>query len=271
VAYRMRRSSQPDSSPDDGPRRRPPPTPSGTDTPTPTSSCELRARCIPAAGTPVVPHPIERSSTTISPWTASDANRVAQIGCAVGKWRVSKVVCGKGASENGVMRMTACSMEVRHSADGRGETQGRSRPGSCAPAFRFSPRTTPLRRSDDSDFHRSCAGSSSGEGSPLGRARTSGGFARRANLNDHDTARSSCEPIRRLDAVKLRWSRSGRRDIGLASPCRTALWRHGTAKVTRLRWIHGPTTTTRERPRAIDGRSPTCLVSTDGDAREVGH
>ena len=27
--------------------------------------------------------------------------------------------------------------------------------------------------------------------------------------------------------------------------------------------IHGPTTTTRERPRAIDGRSPTCLVSTD--------
>jgi hypothetical protein len=50
------------------------------------------------------------------------------------------------------------------------------------------------------------------------------GSPRRANLNDHETARSSCEPIRRLDDVKLRWFRSGRRDIGRASPCQPALW-----------------------------------------------
>ena len=37
-------------------------------------------------------------------------------------------------------------------------------------------------------------------GEPLGRARSSGGFARRANFNDHETARSCCEPSRRLDA-----------------------------------------------------------------------
>src|SRR5208283_4771839 len=43
-------------------------------------------------------------------------------------------------------------------------------------------------------------------GQPLGRARSSGGFARRANFNDHETARSCCEPSRRLDAVERRWS-----------------------------------------------------------------
>src|SRR5208283_6100141 len=46
-------------------------------------------------------------------------------------------------------------------------------------------------------------------GQPLGRARSSGGFARRANFNDHETARSCCEPSRGLDAVERRWSWPG--------------------------------------------------------------
>jgi hypothetical protein len=49
-------------------------------------------------------------------------------------------------------------------------------------------------------------GVKSRRGKPSGRARTSGGFARRANVNDHETARSCCEPSRRLDAVERRWS-----------------------------------------------------------------
>src|SRR5271167_2032866 len=43
-------------------------------------------------------------------------------------------------------------------------------------------------------------------GQPLGRARSSGGFARRANFNDREAARSCCEPSRGLDAVERRWS-----------------------------------------------------------------
>jgi hypothetical protein len=82
----------------------------------------------------------------------------------------------------------------------------------------------------------------------LGRTRPSGGFARRANLNDRDTARSSCEPIRRLDAVKRRWSRPGGATSVLPHHVRQRFG-HGIAKVTRLRQILDPTTTTRERPR----------------------
>ena len=52
--------------------------------------------------------------------------------------------------------------------------------------------------------HRERSGVKFRRGQPLGRARTSGGFARRANFNDHETARSCCEPSRRLDAVELR-------------------------------------------------------------------
>jgi hypothetical protein len=52
--------------------------------------------------------------------------------------------------------------------------------------------------------HRQRSGVKFRRGQPLGRARSSGGFARRANFNDHETARSWCEPSRRLDAVELR-------------------------------------------------------------------
>ena len=54
---------------------------------------------------------------------------------------------------------------------------------------------------------------------PLGRARSFGGFARRANFNDHETAKGCCEPSRRLDVVELRWI-TCRRAWGLTSPVR---------------------------------------------------
>ncbi len=55
------------------------------------------------------------------------------------------------------------------------------------------------------DNHRQRSGVQSRRGKPVGRARTSGGFARRANVNDRETARSCCEPSRPLDAVERRW------------------------------------------------------------------
>jgi hypothetical protein len=61
-----------------------------------------------------------------------------------------------------------------------------------------------------------CDGVKFRRGQPLGQARSSGGFARRANFNDHDTARNRCEPSRRLDAVELRWI-TGRRAQGLTN------------------------------------------------------
>ena len=56
------------------------------------------------------------------------------------------------------------------------------------------------------DSRRQRSGVKSRRGEPLGRTRSSGGFARRANFNDRETARSCCEPSRRLDAVERRWS-----------------------------------------------------------------
>ena len=47
-------------------------------------------------------------------------------------------------------------------------------------------------------FYRQRSGVKFRRGQPLGRARSSGGFARRANFNDHETARSCCEPSQRL-------------------------------------------------------------------------
>ena len=72
-------------------------------------SCGLKALRIPTAGTPVVPHPIGGSPTTISPL---GANRVSQIGCVVGKWeeRVRRLGIG------GVTRMKASRNEVHNGA-----------------------------------------------------------------------------------------------------------------------------------------------------------
>ena len=69
---------------------------------------------------------------------------------------------------------------------------------------------------DARPFHRQRSGVKFRRGEPLGRATSSGGFARRANFNDHETARSCCEPSRRLDAVELRWI-TGRRAQGLTN------------------------------------------------------
>jgi hypothetical protein len=51
---------------------------------------------------------------------------------------------------------------------------------------------------------RSEVGSSSVEGSPWAEQQVLAGSPARANFNDHETARSCCEPSRRLDAVELR-------------------------------------------------------------------
>ena len=80
---------------------------------------------------------------------------------------------------------------------------GRSAPERISP---HSLRTTLLcvARIPDDD-HRQRAGSSPGEGSPLGRARSSGGFARWAIVDEHEAARTCCELSRRLDAVERGW------------------------------------------------------------------
>jgi hypothetical protein len=84
----------------------------------------------------------------------------------------------------------------------------------------------------------------------LGRARSSGGFARRANFNDRESARSCCEPSRDLTP----WSAGGPGRLGVARrgaldaaeprTCRppldriyqdaatAPLWRWGTRMVT---------------------------------------
>ena len=87
AACRMRRSSGSDSrQPAGAPHRRPRPTPSGSDSPTRASSCGLKARLHPHCSGRRSSHtPSSRSPTTIGPWSALDANRVAQIGCAGGE------------------------------------------------------------------------------------------------------------------------------------------------------------------------------------------
>jgi hypothetical protein len=66
-------------------------------------------------------------------------------------------------------------------------------------------RTTPLRRSHNRRLPPAASGVQSRRGKPLGRTRRSGGFARRANVDDHEAARACCEPRRRLDAVERWW------------------------------------------------------------------
>jgi hypothetical protein len=145
-----------------------------------------------------------------------------------------------------VMRMTAGNTEVRNAADTGEGAQGRS--GIGAPASRRSPRTTPLRRSITAISTGAVRGQVPEREARWAEQELLAGFARRANLNDRDTARSSCEPIRRLDAVKRRWSRPGGATSVLPHHVRQRFG-HGIAKVTRLRQILDPTTTTRERPR----------------------
>ena len=93
------------------------------------------------------------------------------------------------------------------------------------------------------DYHRQRRGVQSRRGKPLGRARTSGGFASRANVNDRETARSCCEPSRRLDAVERRWS----------SPC----------NFPGRRWGGGA--------GAGDGCPSTHSWSAESAPKEVGH
>jgi hypothetical protein len=102
---------------------------------------------------------------------------VRQIGCVVGKWGVSKSdmrqgCVGKRRHEEGRRevwrRVTALMDEGRLRDDSDPEVRS---------SFSVLSPNDATASFDDSDFHRSCAGSSSGEGSPAGRARTSGGFA----------------------------------------------------------------------------------------------
>jgi hypothetical protein len=88
------------------------------------------------------------------------------------------------------------------------------------------------------DPHRRRSGVKFRRGQPLGRARSSGGFARRANFNDREAARSSCEPSRGLDAVERRWSRSGVRDVCTQGYMAIALLQGLTSLITQA---NGPT------------------------------
>ena len=74
------------------------------------------------------------------------------------------------------------------------------------------------------DPHRQRSGVKFRRGQPLGRARSSGGFARRANFNDHETARSCCEPSRGLDAVERRWSWPGTPRVRRITTATTYSW-----------------------------------------------
>ena len=83
-------------------------------------------------------------------------------------------------------------------------------------------RTTPLRRSMDATPIGAERGQVPERAAP-GPSKNFWRVRRRANFTDHESARSCCEPSRRLEAVKRRWNLlagvDSRRASGRAVPC----------------------------------------------------